>query len=90
MNCTFSEPLVLDSLGELVTPSDDSLPFQFSKMECDLEIPEASSPATTTVILDPESSFYVGITETISTFHIFAILVLMVLGVFVANTFFKR
>lgn len=54
INCQFSEPLQVNTGGELVPPTTQNANFQFSKMAC------SSTDPTITYISDNGKSFYLS------------------------------
>jgi len=84
MNCVYSEPLVLDTDGTLISPVDDTQPFQFSQLEC-VSVSESSTISGS--LSDEQFNFFV---TSAGYMEFFTILVIILLGSFYVQTFFKR
>lgn len=83
LECTYTDPIVLDTSGNPLTPTDNSLPFQFSKSTC-----TGTLDATVSGSLNPELMSALG--DTVEVFWLFAIFVSFGIFFFIGTYLYKR
>lgn len=89
-SCVFSNPQVLDSSGSLVTPTDSSLPFQFSNIECTSTATDSGGVLPSVVSIASDSGLVVALGDFVSYFNVFLVFVLFICGFYIASAFFRR
>lgn len=88
MNCTYSDPKILDTDGSLIDPTDDSKPFQFSTSECTEE--ESTETATVSGELDVNVLTFDDLTNFLQVSYSFYLLAVFFFGFYIYTRFFQR
>lgn len=88
--CEYTDPLVLDSSGDLVVPTSGDSEFSFSKSECITDYEQVESSASAVVSLDPTSDFYTGFSDFTNIIFLVSFLVVFTFGFYISSVFFKR
>jgi hypothetical protein len=83
LTCTFADPKVLDSSGDLIDPTDDSLPFQFSTSDC-----EGTLDSTGSAVLSQD--FYDSVGDTILVFWLAFVFIGFAIFFFIGNNLYRR
>lgn len=85
LNCEYSEPLVLDSSGILVTPTDETKSFQFANSIC-----EVTGLSDEFSFLSPDNFIDNYFGPFVYVFHSFTLFIIFFGAIYLGTYLFKR